>query len=102
MKIPRRVLAIVAAPAITITVWAMPASATTATPATPATKTCAAFKTWNVHRTTANLNTMMTDSEAAPWKYVGEDAASLYADVRSNATKYVAKDVVYFGQDCRS
>jgi hypothetical protein len=98
MKIPRRVLAIVAAPAIAITVWAMPASATTATPTT---RTCAAFVKWDHARTTANLNSMMTVSETAPWKYVGEDAAGLYSDVRGKAAaKYVTADIKFFGEDC--
>ncbi|HEY1705639.1 MAG TPA: hypothetical protein VGG75_38630 [Trebonia sp.] len=80
--------------------YAAVANAATAT-ATPAQRTCAAFATWDHKRTTANLNTMMTVSESAPWKYTGEDAAGLYSDVRSGAAaKYVTEDVKYFGEDC--
>ena len=36
---------------------------------------------------------MLTDSENAPYKYIGEDAIGLYKDVRSGAAaSYVAKD----------
>ncbi len=64
-------------------------------------RTCAAYAAWAKHPSTARLNAMLTDSENAPYKYIGEDAIGLYKDVRSGAAaSYVAKDEKYFAEDC--
>jgi disulfide bond formation protein DsbB len=101
MRIRKRLLAILALPVIAVglVIGATTASATTATPTA---KTCAAFAKWDHARTTGNLDAMLTASMAAPWRYVGEDAAGLYSDVRDGAAgaKYVVKDVTYFAEDC--
>jgi hypothetical protein len=68
---------------------------------TPAAKTCAAFTKWDHARTAANLNAMLTDSEAAPWALLGTDAVVLYTDVRDHDTTDAKDDILYFGQDCR-
>ena len=92
----RNILAVLAAPAIAVAVWAMPAHAS----ATPTAQICGAFATWNTQRTTANANTLMQDVMALPWvKYVSEDMSGVYADYRG-ATKYLVKDVSYAEQDC--
>jgi hypothetical protein len=83
------------------TLTAAPALASTAPLAPAAVKTCAAYRAWLAHPTTVRLNAMMNASEAAPWKYVGEDATGLYSDVRSQAkAKYIAADKKYFTEDC--
>ncbi len=66
-----------------------------------AAKTCAAEQAYVQHPSSANLDVMMTDSFRAPWKYVGQDAAGLYSDVRGGSVKYVAKDEAYFASDCK-
>lgn len=73
------------------------------TPASAASRTCAAFRAWDAHRTSAHLDALMTDSESVPWKYIGEDASGLYSDVRSGAkAKYIVSDIRYFESDCAS
>jgi hypothetical protein len=96
-----RHVAVFAAPAIVVAgILANGTAHASVAAQTPAQRTCAAFSTWDHKRTTANLNAMLTVSESAPWKYVGEDAAGLYTDVRSGKTGYIAEDVKYFGEDC--
>lgn len=82
--------------------WPFHAAHAATASATPAQKTCAAFKVWDHQRTTAHLDAMMTDSFTTPWKYVGDDASGLYADVRASAAKYVASDIKYMAEDCSS
>jgi hypothetical protein len=70
-------------------------------------KVCAAFAAWEKHRTTANINAVVADTLAMAWsgsaRYVGEDAAGLYGDVRGGAAaKYVTSDVKYMTEDCAS
>jgi hypothetical protein len=72
-----------------------PANASTASATA---KTCAAFARWDHHRTTANLNAMLTASELAPWVLVGTDAVVVYTDVRSKQN--VTDDVKSFRTDC--
>ena len=64
-------------------------------------RTCAAEQLYVKHPATVNLDTMVTDSFHVPWKYVGEDASGLYADVRGGKTKYISKDEKYFAEDCK-
>jgi hypothetical protein len=78
------------------TIAASPASASVNWTA----RTCAAEQAYVDRPTTANLDAMMTDSLHAPWRYVGNDAAGLYSDVRSGSVKYVASDERYFSEDC--
>ena len=103
MKI-KRLLAIVAAPVIAVTLWAGTAHASTAMQ-TQAQRVCSAFAAWETHPTTANIDVMMADTFGGSWtgesKYIVSDAASLYGDVRSNsAAKYVTSDVKYMASDC--
>ena len=63
-------------------------------------KTCSAFATWQRHKTTGNLDAMMTDSEHVAWKYIGEDVTGVYRDIRSGKTKYLVDDVHYLVTDC--
>jgi len=77
-----------------------PAPAHAATTVNWTARTCAAERAWVKHPTAANLDTMTADSFHVAWKYVGEDAESLYHDVRSGRTQYEAKDKSYFSKDC--
>jgi hypothetical protein len=80
-------------------VWTGAASAAQSTNWTG--KTCAAFSSWEQHPTTDNLDTLMADSFHVPWRYLGNDAAGLYTDVRSGApAKYIANDKKYLHEDC--
>lgn len=94
------------ASAAVVTAGAVAGSVATGLPSaqaatTPAARTCAAYRTWVAHPSTGRLNTMLTDSETAPWKYVGEDAVGLYKDVRRGAAaSYITKDKAYFAKDC--
>jgi hypothetical protein len=63
-------------------------------------RTCAAYQAYVRHPSTGRLDAMLTDSENAPYKYVGEDAIGLYKDVRAGDTSYIAKDEGYFTKDC--
>ena len=64
-------------------------------------RTCAAYQAYVRHPSTGRLDAMLTDSENAPYKYVGEDAIGLYKDVRSGAAaSYITKDKGYFSKDC--
>ena len=68
---------------------------------TPAQRTCAAYTAYVHHPSTGRLDTMLTDSENTPYKYIGEDAVGLYKDVRSGAAaSYITKDKGYFSKDC--
>ena len=90
----------IAAFAVSGVVLVMPVAAHAGTAVNWTARTCAAEKAWVKHPATARLNTMMTDSENAPWKYIGEDADGLYRDVRGGKTQYIAKDEKYFSEDC--
>lgn len=101
-----RISLLILAPVVAAAVYAGTASASTSTgtSTTPAVKTCAAFARWNAHRTTANLNAMMTVSEAAPWLTAGRDAYVLYGDVRGLswlAPQNTTRDARAFVKDCR-
>jgi hypothetical protein len=76
----------------------VPAQASAGVTATA--RTCSAFRTWDEHRTAANLDTLAADSFGAPWRYVGYDVWGLYADVRSGSVKYITADVRYLTGDC--
>jgi hypothetical protein len=67
---------------------------------TPAQKTCAAFRAWDKHRSTANLDAMMTASERAPWHSIGTDVNVVYTDVRAGYKLDLAADVAGVRQDC--
>lgn len=90
----------IAAGVVGFTVLVVPVAAHAGTTVSPAQQTCAAYKAWLAHPSTARLNAMLTASENAPYKYVGEDAVGLYKDVRSGKTTYLAKDEAYFAKDC--
>jgi hypothetical protein len=95
------VVAGVAGFAVFVAMSRTPAHAVNGTPASAVSKTCAAFKTWEHSKTNAHLDAMMADSFAAPWKYVGQDAAGLYSDIRGKAkSSYVNSDLKYFREDC--
>lgn len=81
-------------------VLVVPVAANASTAVNWSQRTCAAERAWVKHPATARLNTMLTDSENAPWKYIGEDAVGLYRDVRGGKTTYIAKDEAYFAKDC--
>lgn len=67
----------------------------------PSHRTCWAEQSYIQHPSAMALNTMLTASEGAPWKYIGEDAASLYAAVRGGKpAATVAKAEAYFSEDC--
>lgn len=100
MKIRNRVIAfVVSAVAAGIALHAVPANASTHK-TTPAARTCAAFRTWDHHRTTANLDALLTASETAPWVPLGADVVVVYTDVRGHDTYDLAADVKAIGQDC--
>jgi hypothetical protein len=96
-------LSVLGAIAVVATLLAVSAGAAES----PAGKVCAAFRTWDHHRTTANIDAMTAGTFGGsgwtqdPGKYVLSDAASLYADVRTGAkASYIASDVKYMGEDC--
>lgn len=66
----------------------------------PAAQTCRAFAQWNHHRTTANLDAMLTASERAPWANLGNDVDVVYADVRGGNHLDLAADVSGIRKDC--
>jgi hypothetical protein len=63
-------------------------------------RTCSAFTAWDRHRTAGRLDTLTADSFHVPWKYLGEDVAGLYRDVRGGKVKYLGDDATYVNQDC--
>ena len=63
-------------------------------------RTCSAFAAWQRHHTTSRLDAMLTDSEHVTWKYLGQDAAALYADVRGHSRKYLGDDIHNLVDDC--
>lgn len=67
---------------------------------TPAARTCAAFKAWDHARTGANLNALMTASEAAPWALYGTDTVVLYTDVRDRDAIDTQSDIRDLRADC--
>jgi predicted component of type VI protein secretion system len=71
-----------------------------ATPVNWHQRTCAAFTAWDRHRTAAGLDTLTADSFRVPWKYLGEDVAGLYRDVRSGKTSRLGDDATWVNQDC--
>jgi hypothetical protein len=90
---------VIAAPAIGLLAWVMPAHASV----TPTAQICGAFSTWDHHKTLANANAMLTDVMRDPWvKYVSEDMTGVYADYRGGtaSAKYLAKDIKYAVSDC--
>jgi hypothetical protein len=64
-------------------------------------RTCAAFSTYEHHKSTANLITMLIDSTHVPFKYLGQDVAQLYIDTRTG-TKYADDDRQYAFSDCHN
>jgi hypothetical protein len=62
-------------------------------------RTCVAFSTYEHHKSTANLITMLIDSTHVPFKYLGWDVAQLYVDARSG-TKYADDDRQQAFSDC--
>ena len=63
-------------------------------------RTCAAFTAWQHQHTTTHLDAMLTASEHVGWKYLGEDAVALYADVRGHSRKYLGDDIHNMTDDC--
>lgn len=101
MKISRTVAIAAAVPVLAVAAQTMASAAPAAV--SPAQRTCSAFQTWEHSKTTAHLDAMVVDSFTAPWRYVGEDAAHLYSDVRGGraSAKYLPSDIHYFAEDCR-
>jgi hypothetical protein len=97
----KRILAGIAAAAITVTAYAIPAHAS-ARPVNWAQRTCTAFAAWGRHPTTANLDTLASDSFRVPWRYLGNDIWALYSDVRSGSVKYVSDDEQQTYTDCHN
>jgi len=62
-------------------------------------RTCSAFNTWEQHRTYAHLTAIVRDSFHVKWKYLGEDAVSLYSGVRTGRS--LSTDLKYFREDCK-
>ena len=95
----KRILAGIAAAGITVTAFALPASAST-THATPAQKAYAAFTTWERHPARGNLDKLVQASFALPARYDAADIGQLYADVLGGAPRAdIARDVAYVDQD---
>lgn len=90
-------LAVLTALAVTITCAAF----TIAQPASARTRTCAAFRAWDAHRTTANLNRMLTASELAAWHNLALDVDVVYFDVRDHDRTDLPGDVAGVRDDCR-
>lgn len=67
----------------------------------PVAKTCAAYRAWTAHRTTARLDAMVVASLAAPWGNLGNDVDVVYADVRAGNRTDLAGDVAGIRQDCK-
>lgn len=94
------IAAIGATVAIAATVATGHAPAHTAHP-TPTQRTCADFRAWHAHKTTANLDAMLTASERAPWSNLGNDVNVVYADVRGHNTYDLAGDIAGIIADCK-
>ena len=66
-------------------------------------RTCAAERAWAARPSYGRLVVVLADSVHVPWRYVGQDAAGLYGDVRSKApAKYLLADERYFAADCNA
>ena len=91
----------IAAAGIAVTVFALPASAST-TPPSWTQRTCSAFAAWEKRPSNANLVTLASDSLHAPWRYLGNDVWGLYSDVRSGSVKYVSDDEQQTYTDCHN
>ena len=63
-------------------------------------RTCQAFYAWDAHRTSAHLDTLMTDSEHVPWRWLGGDVLNVYRDIRGHNSKYLGDDATAVNQDC--
>ena len=70
------------------------------------TRTCAAFATWETHKTRANMRVLITNSLHVSWsapgsKYgLGSDVYELGGDVLSGKTQYVSRAASYVSKDC--
>ena len=62
-------------------------------------RVCTAAKTWAHHRTTANLNALMTDSESVAWSPLGADVVVFYTDVRGGDTRDRTSDLQDIASD---
>jgi len=89
------------APALAVVFLAHLFGSANAATLTPKAATCAAFAQWNHHRTTANLDRMVTASLPAPWHNLGNDVNVVYADVRGGNHTDLAGDVTGIASDCR-
>lgn len=82
----------------------MPANAVPTVPTVPNgnSQTCSAFSTWNHHRTLGNLESLMSRSTTAQWKYLGGDVWQMYGDIRADGLsgKYVSRDIKFVQEDC--
>lgn len=67
----------------------------------PTARTCAAYRAWTAHRTTANLDRMVVASLAAPWRNLGNDVDVVYADVRDGNRTDLPGDVAGIRADCK-
>lgn len=70
-------------------------------PMSPAMRTCAAFRVWDEHRTAVHLDAMLTASEHAPWRNLGNDVDVVYADVRDGDRYDLPGDIAGIKTDCR-
>jgi hypothetical protein len=97
----KRITAGIAAAGIAVTAFALPASAA----ARPVhvnwtARTCSAFAAWERKPSTVRLDTLAADSFHVPWKYLGDDVASLYVAVRGHGDRDLAVQYVY--EDCNN
>jgi hypothetical protein len=99
----KRILAGIAASAITVTAFALPASAAPKAPAVNWTqRTCNAFTAWQDHPTTRNLDTLVTDSLSLRHGYLASDVADLLAAVVTAKPNqhHIDTSAEYVAQDC--
>ena len=98
----KRILAGIAAAGITVTAFAVPASASVKPAPNWTGRTCSAFSRWEGHPTAGNLVRLATYSLHVPWRYLGADVWGLYSDVRSGSVTYIPDDEGYIFGDCHN
>ena len=98
----KRIIAGIAASAITVTVFALPASASTKPAPNWTGRTCSAFSRWQDKPTTASLDKLVTFSLHLPRGYLQADVLELAADVMTAKPDqgYVDVAAQYVGEDC--
>jgi hypothetical protein len=99
----KRIIAGIAASAITVTAFALPASATTtARPVNWTQRTCDAFTAWQGHPSVRNLDTLVIDSLSLRHGYLASDVADLLAAVVTAKPNqhHIDTSAEYVAQDC--